>query len=299
MMGNDSYLVLSTSSIGYQLYDIRTHEERLCKSRRKISYNDEKIAIGDEVFVEDDFIVSIKERKNLLKRPRCANLDNVYVLMSLTHPDFSSYLLDKFLSQIAFSDIKAKIVLTKCDLLKKEELDSYKERMTYYSRLGFDVFFIDAKNSSMYDYQRLLDDLRGKRIAFVGQTGVGKSTLLNTIEPGFTRKVDSLFITSGRGRHTTKEVRLFPFDDGFLFDTPGFSALDLIGMTKRDLALCFPGYGKYFGKCMYNDCLHLPSSPGCLLKSELDVGLSHDSYDNYLRLLDEIEEEERKWKRKR
>ena len=120
---------------------------------------------------------------------------------------------------------------------------------------------------------------------------------MNSIDENFSRKVDALFVNSGRGRHTTKEVVLLPYQDGFLFDTPGFSSLDLIDINSKDLALCFPGYESYTGKCKFTDCLHKEESLGCKVKEDVGSQLSLDSYENYLKILEEVKEND-KWKKK-
>lgn len=298
MMENKVYLVLSTSSFGYQLYDYETKKTSFHEHRRKISFQEKKIVIGDKVTLDKaGFIDRIEDRKNYLPRPRLSNVDRVYVLVSLTQPDFSSYLLDKFLSLISFSSIKAGIVLTKYDLLKPSEKKKLKERMTWYEKLSYPVYFVNAKESVKFDFPKLKEDIAGKTVAFVGQTGVGKSTLMNAIDSNFSRKVDALYVNSGRGRHTTKEVVLLPYQDGFLFDTPGFSALELTDIKSEDLAYCFPGYDSYFGKCRFHDCLHKEENLDCKVKEDLGTNLSMDSYANYLKIMEEVKEND-KWKKK-
>ncbi len=297
-MENKIYLVLSTSSYGYQLYDYETKETSFHEHRRKISYQEKKIVIGDKVTLDTaGFIDHVEERKNYLPRPRLANADYVFVLVSLTQPDFSSYLLDKFLSLISFSSLKAGIVLTKYDLLKTSEKKKMKERMSWYEKLSYPVYFVNAKDSTKFDFPKLKADMEGKTVAFVGQTGVGKSTLMNAIDSNFSRKVDALYVNSGRGRHTTKEVILLPYQDGFLFDTPGFSALELTDIRSEDLAYCFPGYGSYIGKCRFHDCLHKEENLDCKVKEDLGINLSMDSYANYLKIMEEVKEND-KWKKK-
>lgn len=297
-MTGKTYLVLSTSSYGYQLYDDETEETSFHEHRRKISFQEKKIVIGDRVTLDDaGFINQIEDRKNYLPRPRLSNVDCVYVLASLTQPDFSSYLLDKFLSLISYSSLKAGIILTKYDLLSPAEKRKMKNRMSWYQKISYPVYFVNAKDDAKFDFPKLREDIKGKTVAFVGQTGVGKSSLMNSIDENFSRKVDALFVNSGRGRHTTKEVVLLPYQDGFLFDTPGFSSLDLIDINSKDLALCFPGYESYTGKCKFTDCLHKEESLGCKVKEDVGSQLSLDSYENYLKILEEVKEND-KWKKK-
>lgn len=297
-MNGKTYLVLSTSSYGYQLYDKETKTSQFHEHRRRISYQEKKIIIGDYVTLDGQgFIDGIAKRKNLLSRPRLSNCDRVYVLAALTEPEFSSYLLDKFLSLINFSSIPVSIVLTKVDLLSDKKRKELEERMEWYRKLSIPVFFVNTHDDKSYDFPKLKEDVDKKTVAFVGQTGVGKSSLLNALDEGFSRKVDALYVNSGRGRHTTKEVVLLPYHEGFLFDTPGFSSLDLVEMKSKDLAYCFPGYQEYFGKCHFTDCLHQEGNKGCEVISALEKELSLDSYRNYLKILEEVKENDR-WKKK-
>ena len=296
----DKYLVLSSSSTGYQLLNLESKEISFHPHRKKVSFKNEKIIIGDEVFLDEaGFINQVCERKNLLKRPRLSNVDDVLILTSCVQPDFSSYLLDKFISLINYSSIHASIVMTKVDLINdKKKEEELRERMSWYSKISYPVYFVNAHDKSSYDFSKLENDIKGKRVAFVGQTGVGKSSLLNSLDSNFTRKVDSLYVTSGRGRHTTKEVVMLPYNDGYLLDTPGFSALELTEMKRKDLSLCFPGYSNYLGKCYFTDCLHENHAKGCEVLKAIEEGmLSTDSYSNYLKILEEVKENE-KWKKK-
>lgn len=294
-----SYRVLSSSSLGYFLYSLSDQSVSIHPYRGKVFYAGEKIIIGDYVSLDDKGRINLVEkRKNRLKRPRLSNVDEVYVLCSLKEPEFSSYLLDKFLSRINFSSLSASIVLTKADLLKKSERNKRKKRMSYYEKIGYPVYFIDAHHASDFDFPKLSEDLKHKTVAFVGQTGVGKSSLLNSIDPSFKRRVDSLYVKSGRGRHTTKEIVLLPFEDGFIFDTPGFSSFDLTERNTLDLSLCFPGFRSYFGTCFFKDCLHLEKTKGCkILEAIQKDEISLDSYQNYCKILIEVKENE-KWKKK-
>lgn len=297
-MSDKEWIVLSSTSNGYQLYDPSEGVYSLSPTRKKVKFREERILIGDHVLLDDaGFIEKILPRKNTLQRPRLANADEIFVLVSCIQPAFSSYLLDKFLSLILSSHIKASIVLTKADLLKKREFNALKKRMEDYQKINFPVYFLNTHDETSLDFPKLKEDIKGKTIAFVGQTGVGKSSLLNSLYPDFTRKVDALYVNSGRGRHTTKEVILLPYPDGFLFDTPGFSDLELQEMTRLDLASCFPGYALYKDKCQFTDCLHLPQSKGCHVREEIGKQLSEDSYQNYIKISEEVKENER-WKKK-
>lgn len=298
-MSEKIYRVLNSTSLGYQLYDATDNSFSLHPNRKKITYFGEKIVIGDYVTLDEDGLIdAVKKRKNYLPRPRLSNCDMAYVLTSLKEPDFDSYLLDKFLSFLNYYSIPASIIFSKADLLKKRETIKAKKRAEEYASLGYPYYFIDTSDPKAFDYPAFLSSIHGKSIAFVGQTGVGKSSLLNQICPDFNRKVDALYVNSGRGRHTTKEIVLLPFGDSYLFDTPGFSELELRDIKTLDFASCFPGYADYFGKCAFKDCRHLPSSKGCAVLEAVEEGkLSKESYENYLRIFEEVKENDA-WKKK-
>ena len=293
----NKYLVLSSTSLGYQLYDLDSGSISLHKARGVLSFKQSNILIGDIVSLDTDgFINEVTRRQNQLMRPRLANVDFVCVIVSAKNPDFSSFLLDKFLTLINASLIPCKIIISKIDLLSAEAFQSLKNKVIYYQNIGYDIFYIDKTSNG--DFIKIQELVHKKKVAFIGQTGVGKSTLLNHLCPDFNRKVDSLFINSGRGRHTTKEVVSLPYDGGFLFDTPGFSQLELKDFKPIDLALYFPGFEKYFGKCHFSDCLHLPNSKGCqVLKGVEKREISDDSYYNYCKIYEEVKANDI-WKKK-
>ena len=298
-MNDKVYRVLNSTSLGYQLYCLDDGTLSLNPNRKKITYQGEKIVIGDYVKLDDqNMISSVMKRTNFLQRPRLSNCDMAYVIVSLKEPDFSSYLLDKFLSFLHFYDIPCGIILTKADLLKKREMTAIKKRISYYEKLSYPVYYLNAHDSTKFDFPLLREAIRGKSIAFVGQTGVGKSSLINLICPDFQRKVDALYVNSGRGRHTTKEIVLLPFEDGFIFDTPGFSELELRDIKSLDFAHCFPGYDEVSSKCFFKDCCHLESSKGCAIHQAIkEDRLSAESYDNYLRIIKEVKINDL-WKKK-
>lgn len=293
------YRVLSSTSIGYRLFDDENRSVSIHKKRGNIK-NASYILVGDFVTLDEDgFINNVDDRKNFLARPRLSNADIVLVLISLKEPDFNTYLLDKFLTMTKFYNLKSSIVLTKCDMVKNKELEKIKKRLEDYKKIGYSVYFVSNKDSEKFDFPNLLNDLKGKAVALMGQTGVGKSSLINSIDSDFKRKVDDLRISMGRGRHTTKEVILLPYSEGFMFDTPGFSSLDLEKMKPSDLAICFPGYDNYVKKCFFNDCLHLESTKGCQVQEEIKKGiLSDDSYLNYLKIYEEVKANDI-WKKKK
>ncbi len=294
------YLVLSSSSQGYALLPEEAGELLLSHKRGKVTYRDEGIVIGDVVELDKDgFISKILPRKSYLPRPRLANADEVLVICSLKKPSFSSYLLDKFLSMVNFCGIHAAILVNKCDLASKAELKEARENLSYYERLGYPVFFLSSVDTTLFDYPKLEAYLGKKKVAFMGQTGVGKSTLLNTLDPTLKRRVDALYPDVDRGRHTTKETVLIPFREGYLYDTPGFSDFQIVDMNVVELATFFPGFESLFQDCPFVDCLHLSSSKNCaIVKAVAEGRIPKWCYEDYCKIHEEVKEAS-KWKKRR
>lgn len=276
-------LVLSTIGGVYKVY---CEKEILdVKPRGIFRHKKIKLLIGDKVLINKDELVieEVLERNNSLFRPRVANLDLGVVVVSLVTPNFSSYLLDKFLTLLNMSEVKPLIVLTKEDLM--EDKDRIKEIVENYAKIGIKA--IPFSKRTKLGLEEIKEEVKGKTIAFMGQTGVGKSSLINVIDPSFERDIGEYSIALGRGKHQTKEVILLPYENGFIADTPGFSSLEL-PIFKEDLALYFPGFKEYKEECKFTNCLHI-SERDCKVKEALDSNkLSKESYQNYLDISKEL-----------
>lgn len=289
------YRIIAGNRRSYRLLDLEGAETSACP-RKTFLRASGQLFVGDRVTLDEEGrIAGLKTRQNCLIRPRIANVDTMFVVASVSEPDFSSYLLDKFLTWLTFQNIEASIVFSKADLASKSKLDEVTKWRDYYEFLGFSTCL-----TSRFDpgsALRIKDSIKGRTVAFMGQTGAGKSSLINLIDPALSRLIGEYSAALGRGRHTTKEVILIPYGDGLIGDTPGFSALDL-GLTAEECARSFPGFSKYLGKCYYNDCLHL-SEKGCAVLDALDRGeLGCESYQNYRRLIADAKEERTRWREK-
>ena len=181
------------------------------------------------------------------------------------------------------NSIPASVIFTKVDKLENfDHLKTVKEDLL---KLGYPVYFLSKDGDD--ELARLKEDIDGKSIVFMGQTGVGKSSAINKIEPNFERKIGEYSVALGRGKHQTKEVILLPYKNGFIGDTPGFSSLDL-NLFKEDLAQYFPGYEKLYTQCYFSNCLH-QNEKQCKIKEEIcNDNLSKEGYEAYIKLLSEL-----------
>lgn len=255
-------------------------------------FHKKSLYVGDNVeFDTDNMIISsINERKNELIRPRSANIDLLLITMSIEEPEFSLELLYRFLTYANMNNIPAKVILTKIDLNKdSSKLELIKEEL---SKLEIEVFFISKDDTSQLE--KIKTYLEDKVTILMGQTGVGKSSIINLIDSSYERKIGDYSFALGRGKHQTKEVILLPYENGFIGDTPGFSSLELV-LTKEDLAKFFPGYNKLYVDCFYSNCLHL-NEKQCKIKEEIEKGnLSENAYKIYKDLLETLKYEKERF----
>ena len=240
--------------------------------------------VGDFVdFSADDqsegYILKIHERKNSLVRPPIVNIDQAVVIMSAKEPDFNANLLDRFLVLLEQKTIEPLIYISKLDLVEdRSQLDAYK---AIYEKIGYPFLF---------SLEELLPHLDKKVTVFMGQTGVGKSTLLNKIAPELALETGQISDSLGRGRHTTRAVSFYNVNGGKIADTPGFSSLDYEVKESELLNDCFPELAEVSQGCKFRTCTHT-HEPACAVKLALETGqVAQSRYDNYLQFLSEIEQ---------
>ncbi len=240
--------------------------------------------VGDFVdFSAEDqsegYILKIHERKNSLVRPPIVNIDQAVVIMSAKEPDFNANLLDRFLVLLEQKTIEPLIYISKLDLVEdRSQLDAYK---AIYEKIGYPF---------LYSLEELLPHLDKKVTVFMGQTGVGKSTLLNKIAPELALETGQISDSLGRGRHTTRAVSFYNVNGGKIADTPGFSSLDYEVKESELLNDCFPELAEVSQGCKFRTCTHT-HEPACAVKLALESGqVAQSRYDNYLQFLSEIEQ---------
>lgn len=251
----------------------------ICKSRGNFRYHDIKPLVGDEVYFdkENELITQVMNRKNELFRPPISNVDQALVVTNV-YPSFSSNLLDKMLSVIEHRNIEPIICFTKLDLIEKNELENIKEVIEYYKKIGYKVYI----NDQLDELKQVFKD---KITVFTGQTGAGKSTLINRLDSSLELKTDEISKALGRGKHTTRHVELIPLFGGFIADTPGFSDLSFIDMTKENIRDSFIEFNLYKDGCRYKDCMHYKENE-CSVKEKVESNeILKSRYDNYLKFI--------------
>ena len=244
-----------------------------------------KLYVGDRVVIDDNnyLILDTLDRKSLLKRPPISNVDQILLIFSLKEPDFSYYLAFKYLTYANYNGIKASLVLTKSDKSSEKEIQEIKD---VFEKMNISVYVTSSiDKNGVEEIKNLFKD---KITVLIGQSGVGKSSLLNVIDESYEREVGEYSLALGRGKHKTKEVILLPYQNGYIADTPGFSSLEL-DMTKLEVAQHFPSFEKEALECFYSNCLHI-SEKNCKIKEAVARGdIPSVAYENYLKLLEEVD----------
>ncbi|WP_372637318.1 ribosome small subunit-dependent GTPase A [Fodinibius sp.] len=261
------------------------------------------IAVGDVVHfdINDDgsgSIQEIEERQNYLIRESThhqegnqilvANIDCAYVVQSIKKPTIKRGFLDRFLVTCEAYQIPARIVLNKMDLATGADQPKIDDFAELYDSLGYKVLRTSIKDEK--SLERLKEDLREKTSVFVGPSGVGKTSLLNHIEPSINRKVGSVSDYNEKGTHTTTFAKLLPLHmGGYLVDTPGLREFGLVNIEPWELSLFFPEMLEFRQQCKFNNCTH-SHEPGCGVMQAFEEGHIHpDRYDSYLNILDSLE----------
>ena len=262
-----------------------------CKARG--AFRKKKITplAGDNVTItvregKENTIDEIGERKNFLLRPPVANIDTLIIVSSVKDPVPSLLVIDKMTAIAVDKGIKPCVVFSKSDLGDTTELESI------YRKAGIDVVSVCCKTGE--GIEKVKEMINDGITVFTGNTGVGKSSLLNCIDDRFSLATGEISDKLGRGRHTTREVTLYHINNGLVADTPGFSSLDIEQtsdvIVKENLPFCFPEFQEYLGKCKFTSCSHTVEK-GCLILEALNNGeIDKNRHESYVSMYNDVKD---------
>lgn len=272
-------------------YDVQTPEGVVtCRGRGSLRRSGDSPLTGDMVEISLEhgkgMVEKILPRQNRFIRPAVANVDALVVFVSNVNPVTEPFLVDRVAAIAGDQEVPVYICVNKCDLDPAEDL------VRIYTHAGFPVICASAETGEGVEQLREL--LRGKLVAFTGNTGVGKSSMLNALCPGLGLATGAVSEKLGRGRHTTRHVELYCLEENiFVADTPGFSSFDTEQMDvllKENLQYTFPDFAPYLGKCQFHDCSHR-AEPNCAVRMAVEAGeVEKTRYDSYLRLYEKAEQ---------
>lgn len=273
-------------------YDVRTEKGTITCRARGIFRKAGSISplTGDlvEISVENGkgMVEKILPRRNSFVRPAVANLDAMVIFAANVNPITEPYLIDRVAAIAGDQGVSVYLCVNKCDL------DPAAELVRIYEHAGFPVLRTSAETGE--GVEALLSLLKGKLTAFTGNSGVGKSSILNRLCPRLALATGEVSEKLGRGRHTTRHVELYDLGDNtYVADTPGFSSFDTDQMEvilKENLQYAFPDFGAYLGKCRFDDCSHR-KEPDCAVRKALEQGqIEKSRYESYLRLYEKAEQ---------
>ncbi|AUZ26358.1 ribosome small subunit-dependent GTPase A [Bacillus subtilis] len=280
----------------YYVLDESEDSDKVIQCRGRGIFRKNKITplVGDFVVYQaendkEGYLLEIKERTNELIRPPICNVDQAVLVFSAVQPSFSTALLDRFLVLVEANDIQPIICITKMDLIEDQDTqDAIQAYAEDYRNIGYDVYLTSSKDQdSLAD---IIPHFQDKTTVFAGQSGVGKSSLLNAISPELGLRTNEISEHLGRGKHTTRHVELIHTSGGLVADTPGFSSLEFTDIEEEELGYTFPDIREKSSSCKFRGCLHL-KEPKCAVKQAVEEGeLKQYRYDHYVEFMTEIKD---------
>lgn len=279
-------------------YYVHTGEDIVyeCKAKGVFRKNKIKPLVGDNVILDvldekerKGNIIEILKRKNELIRPAVSNIDQALVIFAAAKPNPNFNLLDRFLIMMERQSVNTIICFNKKDIVTKKELEQLKNT---YMQCGYDIVFTSAKKEDGVD--EIGNLVRGKTTAVAGPSGVGKSSIINVLQPNALMETGSISMKIERGRHTTRHSELIYIEEAtYIMDTPGFSSLYINDFEKDELKDYFPEFAQYQEGCKFQGCMHI-NEPKCMVKKALvDGNISSIRYNNYVEMFQELKDKRR------
>lgn len=266
-----------------QIYECKAKGINRRKGIAPLAGDTVTITVNNEGYASLDHV---HERKNFLIRPPVANVDKLFILASTCEPVPSTLVIDKMTALAQDKGIECAIVFTKEDLKEIDEL------VNIYRSSGFETYSVSSKSGKGVDEIR--EAVNGRICVFCGNSGVGKSTLLNALIPSLELETGAISDKLGRGRHTTRQVELFKVGSGYIADTPGFAAIDMTGMDllirKENLPFCFKEFLPYLGTCKFSSCTHV-ADKGCKICEAVEAGeIMKSRHESYVSMYNDVKD---------
>lgn len=284
-MKKQGILIKAISGFYYVNCDGNVYE---CKARGNFRKAEISPVVGDTVkfICTDDshgVVESIVDRKNLMIRPLVANIDKLFIVSAYCTPAPDTLMIDRITALAVYNNIEPIIIFNKADM------GSFDELYTTYSKSGFKTYIVSAKDNMGID--ELREEINGCVCAFSGNSGVGKSSILNSLFPKLKLKTGEVSEKLGRGRHTTRHTELFAADGGYVVDTPGFSSVETtenLYEFKLSLAQAFPDFADYIGGCKFTSCTHTTEKGCAIVQAVNDGDIQKSRHESYCALVSEL-----------
>ena len=258
-----------------------------CKIREVLKKQDKKILVGDFVEFDNGYITSIYPRENYIPRPAVANIDQVIIVSAVKEPELDFLQLDRYIAFAEYYGLDIKLCFNKNDLSSDDKL--IEKVFSIYEPLGYDIVFTSALEG--FEIDELSEIMKGKLSVFCGLSGVGKSSLINSLNPEFDLRTKNVSEKTLRGTHTTRHCEIMTVSDNIkIIDTPGFSNLKFDFLLPLDVDKLFREFKPYLNMCKYQDCLHLHED-GCILSKEnIFTPERYNSYKEFVKEAKEYKE---------
>ncbi len=290
------FIIKSLAGSFYVLNNLN-NQIYICKAKGNFRNQNIIPVCGDEVEFDYDkqndfaIILNVLPRKNILIRPPIANVDIGLIVMSTIKPNFDFYLVDKMIISLTMQNIEPIIVVSKCEFID----DNQKKILENYQDAGYKVILTSSyKNINIEEIDKIITN---KKVILCGQSGVGKSSLINALLKENNRQVGSYSEKLGRGKHQTREVEFILINNSYVADSPGFSRLDL-NIDIQSMPRIFKDFAKYANNCRYATCNHI-NEPDCAVKEAVSKNkILEIRYNNYLHIVKELKEGKQVWRKK-